>query len=268
MYVAFWIRPEEHNPNKRLVVCRPYQESPNTAWAVLRASIREKRTGGIIAGPKEDIDKCVEMFEKEDQNWPDDPDRMVAAITTMVRESKTDCQVIFKQNVDPKFTKTWAVLDGCGLAAELTGNEEEGWSVNAIGSAAAVETAAEALGENASIKIGTRLHVRLQEPQEIAAKATLKTSLGESYELKLPLERTEEILDLALGPDSLGYQFCLLVRNRTHSIVFFGSKITQTINQAIDHYVTHLAGDEDPEVVEDIKRPAVGQCRFWKLRHR
>jgi hypothetical protein len=99
MYLAFWLRPEAA-PNQRVVVCRPFVKKPTIAWAVLRAAVREARTGGVLAGSVDSLKACVDAIEQADQAWPSDPEQMVGRITSLA--TQLGCTVVFQQNLTPR----------------------------------------------------------------------------------------------------------------------------------------------------------------------
>ena len=276
MFCAIWIQPEHQHANKRVVVVRPHKDkppwlkSPTAAWAVLRAAIREERTGCIVAGTEEALPQCLSAIEKDDQSWPSDAARMVAAITQLAGQHH--CTVIFRQNLKPESVKP---APGASVGSIQLEDAQPVWTV--VGSPAAVSAT---LAANkhvhelarispARVKVGLAGH-------EITAAQNLNESLaGVSFSERLNFEQSNEMLDLILGPKAKKYKFLLLVKDQSHSIIFLGAQASVVnIRQAIAAYVVHLRGGEsDPQEAADTDEsfenepdvPRLGNCRFWRL---
>lgn len=275
MYAAFWIDPNAKTDNERVVIVRPFVEKPTIAWSILNAALREDRTGGVLAGPLDNIKATIDAIESKDQMWSSDADQMVAAITVLAE--RLGCTVTFKQNVRAVNASAWAVLDAVGLQAVdtwVTGNE---CCFRLRGPAESVSVAAQTVIRPVVMDQGD-LVVRFDIPTESvqASAQDIKTENGESFQVKLPLDHVEDILELALGKASRPYRFCLLIKNQTRSIVFFGSKNTYDVRQAIAEYVEHLradavqlgsqdASEEQQQLLDSIVAPPTGHCRFWLL---
>ncbi len=310
MYAAFWIDPKATDSDKRIVVCRPFVSKPNTAWAVLRSALHEDRTGGIIAGPQENLFSCVEAIDSQDQEWPSDGDRMVAAITKLA--TQLECTVVFRQNLRPdgsqQHASIWQDLlqatpkvedeETCGatITTALVGSPE----VIDAGIAQAVNLGWSTAGSDASCTWAskmfdgivltlrryasspTRAVLEAYYPPNVTAESSTKTNeTGFSQELpKFGFDRLDELLDRTLGPTNKRYKFLLLVKEKNGSVVFFGTKKVQNLRQAIAAYVAHLQdrssdeeesrqssrpGEHEPDLLDDMVAPPVGNCRFWKL---
>ncbi len=274
MYAAFWIDPNAKTDNERVVIVRPFVEKPTIAWSILSAALREDRTGGILAGPLDNLKAAIDAVEAKDQTWSSDPDQMVAAITVLVE--RLGCTVTFKQNVKAPHASAWAVVDAVGLQAVDAWVSGDEYYQRLRGSAESVAVAAQTVIRPVWIDQGD-LVLRFSIDTEVhAATQDIRTAHGESFQIRLPLEQVEDVLELALGKASRSYRYCLLVRDRTRSIVFFGSKNAMDVRQALEEYVEHLradavqvgpegASEEQQQILDSIATPPVGHCRFWRL---
>lgn len=299
MYAAFWIDPTASDPNKRVVFCRPYAKKPNTAWFVLRSAIRESRTGGVLAGPEEDLNACVAAIDQKDDGWPDDAERMVAGITKIA--GQFGCTVIFRQNLEPDgaadYSEAWASLslgdvrvteleDGAvvflplvgtpdSVSASLTKAEQLGWKrIDTAACQKTLGTTTLTLMQNTAVQSRAGLAIEYA----LARSDKKRNSAGFSQEVKLPFEKLDDVFDTMLGPTAKPYKFVLLIRERPNSILFFGTKPAQTVRQAIEQYVDHLndrPSSAEPkssspdssadDIFDEIAAPSVTNCRFWKL---
>jgi hypothetical protein len=277
LYCAVWLQPEESRVNQRVVIVRPIKDKPpwvkkpEAAWQILRSAIHEERTGCIIAGTEETLPQCLAAIEKDDQHWPNDTDRMVAAITALAE--KHGCTVIFRQNLKPGAVEPapGASVGACTLEAG-----SPVWTV--VGPAEAITAT---LQKNEHLKelsrIGsTRVKVGLLDHAEAAAplKDQVDNAGGMSFSQRLSFEQAESLLDVLLQPKAKKFKFALLVRQQTHCVIFMGTKGAVTnIRQAISSYVEHLRGSEDPKEAAETDEsfenspdvPKTGNCRFWRL---
>lgn len=301
MYVAFWLDPTAQDANKRVVFCQPFTKKPTTAWAILRSAVRENRTGGIIAGADDQLRGCVEAIDNKDQGWPDDADRMVGQITKLAEQC--GCTVVFRQNIEPDDVATQSdVWAGLRAGAPYIGTESDlrstvripltGKATDVAATIAMAKQAGWTVEEDSAFKyvggaklslqrfrmIETRAALEIEYP--VAAQMTKQNAAGFSQEVKFGFDRLSDVLDTMLGPTAKRYKFVLLVKERTNSIMFFGTKPAHTLRQAMEQYVDHLqdrpSSDEpkssqpdskesEPDLVDEIAAPPVGNCRFWKL---
>jgi hypothetical protein len=278
MYCAFYIVPEAKEPNQRLVVCKPFVKKPNVAWAVLRAAIRQDRTGGTLAGTEESLMAALNAIDHHDQDWPDDADRVVALVTKIAEQN--GCSVVFKQNLQPTHAETHAAFQTHGLvwrpqAYDNTGHDH-GLTGYLMSASASVDVPEQLTGHSSYVKINKNraidtITLELGTQAVQAAVEYKKNDKGESFEVKLEVDQLEDVLELACGPTGRKYKYALLVKNMNRSIAFFGTGNPANIRQAIDEYVEHVYGQQVPleeqttEQIESVKIPPVGHCRFWRL---
>lgn len=303
MYAAFWLDPKSQDPNKRIVVCLPFTNKPTTAWAILRSAVHENRTGGILSGPEEKLKSCVQSIDQHDQGWPDDPDRIVAAVTKLAQNM--ECTIVFRQNVEhdgsSQHAMVWQHLTTSEPKLVSEDDRRSIVRIPLVGDHVQVEAALEvarhmgwAVDEHhgAWKTIGNGVRLNFQRYQTTATRADLlieyavdaaqmskQNSAGFSQQVKLSFNSLDEVLDTALGPTANRYKFILLIKDRMHSILFFGTKQARTLRQAIEQYVDHMSdrpssdeprsskpdSKEEPDVFDQQITPELQHCRFWRL---
>lgn len=309
MYVAFWLDPAAQDANKRVVFCQPFTKKPTTAWAILRSAVRENRTGGIIAGTDELLRTCIEAIDHKDDGWPDDADRMVGQITKLVESC--GCTIVFRQNVEPDEVATHSAVWANLLAGTPRIDVESdlrstvrvpltGRPMDVVATIMAAKQAGWTVDEDVAFKCVGSTKISIQRFRMIETRAALEieyaaassmskqNGAGYSQEVKFGFDKLADVLDTMLGPTAKRYKFVLLVKERTNSIMFFGTKPAHTLRQAIEQYVDHLqdrqSSDEprssqpppkpdkngkkpepEPDLLEEVISPPVGSCRFWKL---
>ncbi len=279
MYVPFWIDEHASDPSKRVVVLRQFLDKPVAAWAVLRASLKAEKTGGVFAGTEEAITVCLKRIESKDESFPNDPSRIIAIITSIAKEN--GCEVMFKQNQDPLNSEARTIADTCGLSVESSFHPYDYVTSTLLsGAPEDLDTAQASIQKSTVQRLSPSLMV-VKSPISAAVPKSEKSSFGLSWEVKLPMEALEEILGHAVMNKQKS-RFVLLVRDGTRCNIFFGSESAYTIVQAIDQYVNHLkdlyvppkgydmdSSNEDGSSIElddmDIERPPTGRCRFWQL---
>lgn len=279
MYAAFWINPKAEDSNKRVVVCRPFVKKPSVAWAVLRSAVHEECTGGIIAGPLEDLQNCIKAIDEHDEEWPSDGERLVGLITTVARRSR--CTVIFRQNVAPS-TETKHLQKESATGRVFFGEPQasvDGYEFSIVES---VDSAIEQLGyelesvhgfvQDSSGRLSKktdhgvyalindplapqravwRFEVSDEAPRTVKAAGLppapeRRSEEGETFSMdRRQFDLLEDILSKAL--DSAKCRFVLLIKTSSgDSIVFFGFKPARTPTQAVDVYVEHLREKAPP----------------------
>jgi hypothetical protein len=283
-HAAFYVVPEAE-PDDRVVVCAPAVLAMSAAIAVLKSAVREHVTGGVLSGPLDNLRACVDQIDQHDEGWPDDRDRLVAAVLQVA--SATGCSVQFIQNVEPNGTAQW--LDRAAAVASPDGSRGP-YSVRVDDDRLTVTSTvlwtgpvdlhrwpAPPAGLDVSYRVmGQRAEVSFRLPVE-AAQDEQTSSIGWSRQIKDQFDHVAAVMDAA-ALRAPKYWFCLLVRDGTRSIVFFSTKRASNIRQAIRVYVAHRDGQEldetdlgvpfeNPEAPEEPAEPApaVGHCRFWRL---
>lgn len=279
MYAAFWINPKAEESNKRVVVCRPFVKKPSVAWAILKSAIHDECTGGIIAGPLEDLQNCIKAIDETDEKWPDNGERIVGLITTVAR--RTRCQVIFRQNLAPSTeTKTlqkkstsghvffgepqasvdgyeFSVVEASENALEQLSYElevEHGFTQSTSGLSKKTDHGTYAfISDPVSQQRATwRFEASIEEPRSVTAAGLPPTperrsEEGETFAIdRRHFDLVEDILSKAL--DSTKCRFVLIIKPSSgDSIVFFGFKPARTPTQAVDVYVEHLREQPPPK---------------------
>ena len=269
IYAAFWLDPTAVDPNKRVVLCRPFVKKPATAWAILRSAIHSKRTGGILSGVEDDLVELVAAIDRVDQTWPTTPDLMVVRITELAKQHHST--VVFRQNIEPDgigaqasvwmglqvgapYVQTESDLRSC-VRFPLSGSPLEietslqvadrfGWSTDADQASCVVG------GTRLTLQRFRTLNTRAALEIEYPVVATLNSkqnTMGYSEEYRFGYDDIGRLLDSMLGPTGKRYRFCLLIREpHQRSVVFFGNKRAQTLRQAVEHYMDHLHQEVGP----------------------
>lgn len=303
-YAAFWLDSANTDADKRVVICRPFVEKPTTAWAILRSAVREKRTGGILAGAEEKLMACIEAIDHQDGGWPNDPDRMVGQISKLAQTM--GCTVVFRQNMAPdgmqQHSSVWSRLGSGGTPEVLQEDMRKSVvRIPLVGSPIDVATAIEVgrqlgwtqtdfMADQVETTICPGVRLTLSRYPFVNSRASLlveyvhagtdvKTNAaGRSENVKLHFDRVDELLDTMLGPTAKRYKFVLLIKDRTNSTLFFGTKPAKTLRQAIEQFVDHMgdrtSSDEpraskpesdDRDVFDEAVTPSLQDCRFWSL---
>jgi hypothetical protein len=305
MFAAFWLDPSAKDPNKRVVFCQPFCKKPTTAWAVLRSAVREKKTGGVISGSEEELRALVEKIDQGDQKWPDDQDRMVAQITKMAQQAGLTVifKQNMEPNGIAQQAAVWSGLTvgspqidvesgvRSRIRVPLTGHPvsidaalqvaaKYGWSVQDYQAALDLPGARITLSRYQTV--ASRAALEIEYPVSAANLHTKSNPAGYSEEFKFGFDRVNDLFDVMLGPTAKKYRFVLLIKERNNSIVFFGTKPAHTVRHAIEQYCDHLqdkpssseplssqdsssADDQSSDPIDEVVRPHVQNCRFWKL---
>jgi len=274
VYCAFWINPTDPSPNRRVVLVRPHKDqppwvkAPGAAWAILRSAIHEERTGCIVAGTTETLPACIAAIEKEDQHWPADPDRMVAAITALA--TLHNCTVIFRQNLKPGGPEP---APGASVGQAIDTPAGPQWTV--VGPADSVVATLQLNPHCCLVERVSDQRAKIGLVDLIEAARPETSDSGSAMSCTLSVKAAEDVLDFLLSAPAK-YRFALLVKDKSHSIVFLGTKQSVgTCKAAIQCYVEHLIGEpekypdgsaESTEFLETSPQaPKVADCRFWKL---
>lgn len=292
-YAAFYCRPDA-DPDGRIVVCAPAVESHAAAVAVLQAAVREHVTGGVLAGPLDNLRACVDRIDQQDDEWPDDRDRLVALVVQVAEAM--GCTVQFIQNVEPDGTAAW--LDrvasqygpaGVGpgpyaVRAELDGSTTITSTILLTPGTVMAGPLPGGLPVDRAVSYrvtGQRadLTVRVPGTPVQAAQEEKVSPVGWSRGVRDQFDVLASVLDAAClrAPR---YYFCLLVRDKTHAIVFFSDRRAASVRDAIRLYVAHRDGLDPDQDIKDQqdqasdeaggadqpdRAPPAGHCRFWRL---
>ncbi len=265
--------------------------------------MREDKTGGILAGPEDKLKSCVDAIDQHDQGWPNDPYRMVAQISKLAQTM--ECTVVFRQNMHPDGVKehssVWQHLQASGspqidledehrsivriplfgrsseIVAAMETARQRGWVVDEDAGEAFKVEGGVTLTLQRYVSTKNRTDLLIEYPVE-AGVDSKQNAAGFSQSMKLPFVKLDDLFDTVLGPTVKRYKFVLLIRDRTNSILFFGTKTASTVRQAIEQYCDHMSDrksfdeprasrpeSDDHDILDEMVAPSIQDCRFWKF---